>query len=64
MGVCESIINPNDPNNSTIKMKSKKIRKRKKTKQKNIENPLKLTNDVIITRNQKNPELIYIKKKY
>ena len=63
MGVCESIINPNDPNNSTIKMKSKKIRKRKKTKQKNIENPLKLTNDVIITRNQKNPELIYIKKK-
>ena len=63
MGVCESIINPNDPNNSTIKMKSKKIRKRKKTKKKNIENPLKLTNDVIITRNQKNPELIYIKKK-
>ena len=40
MGVCESIINPNDPNSSSIKIKSKKIRKRKKTKQ-NIKKPLK-----------------------
>ena len=34
MGVCESIINPNDPNSSSIKIKSKKIRKKKKKQNK------------------------------